>query len=510
MFKSKGLNLLKVAIFCTGVSGIVAEYTLSTLASYFLGNSIVQWTLMVSLMLFSMGVGSLCSKFIKTKLLQNFILLELGLSLIVSFSAMIVYTMGKYPMYTGMVVYGLGFLNGFLIGMEIPLVTRINEEYEKLRDNISSIMALDYIGSLVGGVFFVWVGLKILTLTYTPFVLGGVNLLVALMLMLQMKKAVSFQLWLKILSFVTLLSWGIGLVFAKPVEKFAEQARYREKVIYSEQTDYQKIVITQWHSDFWLFLNGNEQLSSKDEWMYHEPIVHVPMKLSGSRKRVLVLGGGDGCAVREILKYKEVEDVVLVDLDPAMTKLGKTHEVLTSLNKGAFEDEKVKVYNTDALRFLVADSSIYDVILVDLPDPKSVDISKLYSQEFYRLCKNHLSHTGVMITQAGSPMFAEEAFYCIEKTMASAGLGTLPMHNHVMTLGEWGFVIGSKYWDSEQLRKKSRSLTFDNTRWISNEAMLSLTSFGKSSVKKEELKVNTLNNPSVLIDYYLGGAWKLY
>lgn len=509
MPRSTRFNLLKVAIFCTGVSGIVAEYTLSTLASYFLGNSIVQWTMMVSLMLFSMGIGSLCSKFIKTKLLQNFILLELGLSLIVSFSAMIVYTMGKYPTYTGVVVYGLGFLNGFFIGMEIPLVTRINDKYEKLKDNISSIMALDYIGSLVGGMFFVWVGLKILTLTYTPFVLGGVNLLVALILMLQMKRNISFEWWVKGLSFFAIISWGVGLIFAKPVEKFASQSRYREKVIYSQQTDYQKIVITQWHNDFWLFLNGNEQLSSKDEWMYHEPIVHVPMKLSGSRKRVLVLGGGDGCAIREILKY-DVVDVVLVDLDPEMTKLGETHEVLIDLNKGAFEDGRVNVFNEDALRFLVADSTIYDVIIVDLPDPKSVDISKLYSQEFYRLCKNHLSQTGIMITQAGSPMFAEEAFYCIENTMASVGLGTLPMHNHVMTLGEWGFVVGSKYLDSEQLLKKSRTLEFENTRWISNEAMLGLTSFGKSEVKTEELKVNTLSNPSVLIDYYLDGNWKLY
>lgn len=510
MPKSTRFNLLKVAIFCTGVSGIVAEYTLSTLASYFLGNSIVQWTMMVSLMLFSMGIGSLCSKFIRTKLLQNFILLELGLSLIVSFSAMIIYTIGKFPMYTGFVVYGLGFLNGFFIGMEIPLVTRINEKYERLRDNISSIMALDYIGSLVGGVFFVWVGLKILTLTYTPFVLGGVNLLVALMLMMQMNKNVVFEWWVKTLSIVTVLGWFVGLVFAKPVEQFSEQSRYREKVIFSEQTDYQKIVITQWHNDFWLFLNGNEQLSTKDEWMYHEPLVHVPMKLSGSRKRILVLGGGDGCAVREILKYREVEEIVLVDLDPAMTTLGKTHEMLTRLNKRAFDDKRVVVQNADALRFLVADSSVYDVIIVDLPDPKSVDISKLYSQAFYRLCKNHLSHTGVMITQAGSPMFAEEAFYCIEKTMASVGLGTLVMHNHVMTLGEWGFVVGSKHMDSSELLRKSRNLNFENTRWISKEAMLGLTSFGKSDIKKEGLKVNTLSNPSVLIDYYLGGEWKLY
>lgn len=509
MTKSSGLNLLKVAIFCTGVSGIVAEYTLSTLASYFLGNSIVQWTLMVSLMLFSMGIGSLCSKFIKTNLLQNFILLELGLSIIVSFSAMIVYTMGKFPLYTGIVVYGLGFLNGFFIGMEIPLVTRINDGYEKLRDNISSIMALDYIGSLVGGVFFVWVGLKILTLTYTPFVLGGVNLLVAVMLMFQMKKNISFEWWLKGLSFFVIISWVIGLVFAKPVEIFASQARYREKVIYSEQTDYQKIVITQWHDDFWLFLNGNEQLSSKDEWLYHEPIVHVPMKLAGSRKRILVLGGGDGCAAREILKY-DVEELIVVDLDPSMTLLGKTHPVLTNLNNGAFENKRVRVENADALRFLVADSTIYDVIIVDLPDPKSVDISKLYSQEFYRLCKNHLSHTGVMITQAGSPMFAEEAFYCIEKTMSSVGLGTLTMHNHVMTLGEWGFVVGSNYLNSSQLLRKSRSLAFENTKWITKEAMLGLTAFGKSEVKKEELKVNTLSNPSILIDYYLDGEWKLY
>lgn len=507
--------ILKLALFATGLSGIVAEYILCTLATYFLGDSVLQWTLIVSIMLFSMGIGSKISKYIESNLFLKFIYIEFLLSILVSFSSLLAYISAGYTAYTGFIIYALSIAIGLLIGLEIPLVIRINKEFESLKVNISSVLELDYLGSLVGGLFFAFVGLPYLGLTYTPFVLGVVNFAVATILFLSVRKDISGKRKSSLtLSFVTVLTLIIvGVNIAQPVILHGEQKRYTDKVIYSTQSKYQRIVMTQWQDDYWLYLNGNQQFSTIDEDKYHEPLVHPAMQISKMAKDVLILGGGDGCAAREILKYPTVESITLVDLDPAVTELCSSHPILKEINQGSLSHSKVNVLNEDGFNYLTKNQKYYDVIIVDLPDPKTIEINRLYSLEFYKLCYRFLRPNGVIVTQAGSPYFATKAFKCIETTLNAASFNTAMLHNHVITLGEWGWILGVKKGNKEQLKNQLQSVEFKNvkTQWINNEAMLMMTSFGKEIYfdSKEEIEVNKIHSP-VLYQYYLKGNWDLY
>ena len=511
-FKSK---ILKIALFATGLAGIVAEYVLSTLATYFLGDSVFQWTMIVSIMLFSMGLGSRISKSFTNNLLQKFIYVEFTLSILSAFAALLAYTAAAYTAYTGLLIYSFSISIGLLIGLEIPLVIRLNQDFEELKINISSVMEKDYYGSLLGGVFFAFIGLPYLGLTYTPFVLGITNFLVALLLLAVLWPAIVLEARGKLisLSFAVGLFLLAGLIFAKPIILHGEQRRYKDKVIYEEQSRYQRIVITQWKNDYWLFINGNQQLSSLDEEMYHEPLVHPAMSLLPQPKSVLVLGGGDGCAVREILKYPEVEHITLVDLDPAMTHLGKEHPVLLQMNEGSLNSAKVEIINDDAFHFLENTRQYYDVVIIDLPDPKSVELGRLYSMEFYKLASRQMRPNGVLITQAGSPYFATKAFHCIDKSMEAAGFETQALHNQVLTLGEWGWVLGVKTEREIELKKRLQALTYDDleTQWINQEAMMLITSFGKDFFLNsgDSIRINTIHDP-VLYRYYLDGNWDIY
>lgn len=510
MFKNKS-TLLKAAIFATGFSGVVAEYILSTLAQYFLGNSVVHWVMIISLMLFSMGLGSRITKNFEIHLLKLFLLTEFGLSVIVSFSPLLVYTASAYTQAIGLLIYSLAVCVGLLIGMEIPLVIRINDDYEKLRFNISNILENDYYGSLLGGIFFAFIGLPIFGLIYTPFILGFVNFSVSIVVLIFLWDLLEERkTLLAIACFVAVLITA-GVFVTDPVIRFGEQQKYADKVIYAEQSKYQRIVITQWKDDYWLYLNGNQQLCTRDEVMYHEPLVHPALTLHPNPVNVLVLGGGDGCAVREILKYTKVKNITLVDLDPAMTELGKTNSILTKLNKNSLSNPKVKVLNEDGYKYMQSTENYYDVIIVDLPDPRSVELGRLYSHEFYKTSYRHLRSGGIIVTQAGSPYFATQAFSCIVETMKSAGFQTVPMHNQVITLGEWGWSLGVKQPTSD-VKKKLQKLDFKvPTRWINNEAMILITSFGKDfyPCKIDSVKVNRIHDP-VLHKYYMKGNWDLY
>ncbi|WP_237276755.1 polyamine aminopropyltransferase [Tenacibaculum ovolyticum] len=501
---------LKVALFATGISGIVAEYILSTLASYFIGNAILQFTLIVSIMLFAMGLGSRFSKWFTKQVIVYFIITELILSVLVSFSALISYVVYGITDISWLVIYILSICIGLLIGLEIPFATRINDEFEELRLNISNILEKDYFGSLIGGLFFAFVGLPYLGLTYTPFVLGLLNLGVSYYLFKVLKEYISVAAIKKLqVSYILVLILIIaGLYFAEPIVRFGEQVKYKDKIVYSQQTKYQKIVVTKWKEWYSLYINGNQQLSSFDEFMYHEPMVHLPMKLTGTHENILILGGGDGCLAREVFKYKDVKKVTLVDLDQNMIDLGKDYSVFKELNKNAMNNPKLTTITRDAFNFLEETNERYDIIFIDLPDPNNVDLNKLYTKEFYKLCKLKLKENGVFITQAGSPYYATKAFYCIDKTLKASGFKTIPMHNQVLTLGEWGWVMATKK-NVNLDRIKSVEFSSLNLKWLTNKAVPHLLSFGKPLVDTTGIKVNTIFSPK-LYTYYRQGNWDLY
>ena len=462
-----------------------------------------------------MGLGARFTKMMDGNLLEKFIWIEIALSILASFVSLITYTIATYTLYTGFAIYSLSIIIGLLIGMEIPLVIRINDQFETLKINVSSMMENDYYGSLLGGMFFAFVGLPFLGLTYTPFVLGFVNYSVAIVLLIVLWKDLDKQVKsrLSLANIFVLILLFSGMLNADNVIAHGEEMRYKDRVIYSKQTKYQKLVITQSNEDYWLFINGNQQLSTVDEIMYHEPLVHPLLQLYPNPRDILILGGGDGCAAREILKYDAVQHITLVDLDPEMTRIALEHPVLSEINQHAMEHEKVSIINQDGYTFLENGDSYYDIIIIDLPDPKSIELGRLYSYEFYILCHRALKPNGLIVTQAGSPYFAARAYKCIDKSMSEAGFSTVPIHNQVITLGEWGWILGAKSLSKEQFKDALVKLDFDGiqTKWINTEAMTLMTSFGKDFTidPSDSIEINTIHNP-VLFNYYMKGEWDLY
>jgi len=505
---------LKLSVFSTGLAGIVAEYIMATIATYLVGNAVVQWALIISVMLFAMGVGSRFSKFITRHVLEAYMLTELVLSVAVALSATLTYFLTAYIQQVSVVIYPMAMIVGGLIGLEIPLATRINQEFEELRLNISSIMEKDYFGALLGGLLFSFFALPYLGLTYTPIALGTINFLIAGLLLWAFHEEVK-RPYKVYLGFATSLSILVAILFlAKPIVFFGEQQRYQDRIIYEEQTPYQKIVLTEWKGYHWLYLNNNEQFSSYDEYRYHEPLVHPAMHASALRKHVLILGGGDGLAAREVLKYPEVEQITLVDLDEKVVQLCKTHPALAELNQGALDSPKVHAVFQDAYIFMEKSRQLFDVIIIDLPDPKTADLARLYSEEFYKLCQKHLIKGGVVVTQATSPHFSREAFLCIYKTLAQSGFSAVAYHNHVPTMGEWGWVMGINYPDikPDSLKEELTKIRFQNidTHFLNAEAMNGMLRFGKDMFENwDAIQPSTLNNLSVFWQYKNKG-WEIY
>lgn len=503
---------LKIAIFATGISGLTSEFILSTLASYFIGDVIIQWTIVLSIMLFAMGIGSHTSRLVTKRLLLTFLFIEFSLSLLISFSPLLVYAIAAKSEFIHILIYGLALLVGFCIGFEIPLATRLNETYESLNENISNIMSWDYIGSLIGGLLFAFWGLPYLGITTTAFTFGALNFSVAVLLFWNYRDVLKKESkWIisSILALISILS--IGFIKSESIILYSEQSRYKDKIVYQEQSKYQNITITQWQEHYWLFINGNQQLSTFDEFLYHEPMVHPIMALTPEHKNILIIGGGDGFNVKELLKYKDVTTITVVDLDPAMTKLGKEFKGIVKYNESALHHPKVTIKNEDGFTFLEKNETFYDIIIIDLPDAKTIEINKLYSLEFYHLAYHALRPNGHIITQAGSPYYATKAFYCIDKTMKTAGFTNLQMHNQVLTLGEWGWVIGSKKYTKKQMIQQLKKTSFKklNNKWLNQEAIPLITSFGKPLIDTSKVQINTINSP-MLYKYYLNGNWDLY
>ncbi len=231
-----------------------------------------------------------------------------------------------------------------------------------------------------------------------------------------------------------------GELFFLPISA-AEDNIYADDIIFARDTRYQHIVLTRFKDDIRLFLNSHLQFSSRDEYRYHEALIHPGLSAIPAPRRVLVLGGGDGLAVREILKYPQIESITLVDLDPEMTRLFSTHPMLTALNQKSFSASRVHIINADAFPWVDSDTESFDFIVIDFPDPTNYSLGKLYTTTFYKAAARHLSAQGLMVVQSTSPMFARDSYWCIAETIKQAGLQTYPYHVYVPSFGEWGFVI---------------------------------------------------------------------
>lgn len=301
----------------------------------------------------------------------------------------------------------------------------------------------------------------------------------------------------------------LAYMFSSPLVVFSSQKKFHDKVIFSKTTPFQRIDITSWKGEYWFYYNGVNQFSSIDEWLYYEPMVHPAMLLAESRKEILVIGGENGLIARELLKYEDMGNIHLLPMDSALYRLAKEHALFTHLNLNAHDDQRITVHFERAFQFLSERDNAFDVILIDIPDPLDLEINQYFTKEFYALCSKALKEKGILLTQAGSPYFATKAFYSINTTLKAAGFATIPMHNQVLSLGEWGWIMGGKGMTTSAMKHQIKNLDFNlvKTKWFDRESMAMMMAFGKPQAILDSLKINSLKNP-VVHKLYTQGTWK--
>jgi len=487
--------LLLTSVFVVATCGLIYELIAGTLASYLLGDSVTQFSTIIGLYLFSMGIGSWISKYFEKDILFWFIQIEILVGLVGGTSSSILYLVFESAASFRIILYSLVGITGILVGLEIPLLMRILKDRYEFKDLVSKVFTFDYIGALLASIVFPLLLIPYLGLIKTSYLFGILNVAVALIVCLNFHKEIKRASYLKIASIICLLALLAGFVLADAITKYAESLGYNDTIIYSKSTNYQRIVLTKKGKVLRLYLNSNLQFSSDDEYRYHEALVHPGLSAIPGAKKVLVMGGGDGLAVREILKYPGVKQISLVDLDPGMTNLFKSNPMLTELNKSSLLSPKVKVINADAFSWIRSQNEKYDFIIIDFPDPSNYSVGKLYSNSFYRLVRSILSEDGMIVVQSTSPFVAPKSFWSVNKTLESVGFFTTPYHNYVPSFGDWGYIMAATkpgYKVPEHFPEEVKFLT--------KEGIAQMLYFPKD-MQKQDAEVNKLNN-QVLVKYF--------
>lgn len=451
--------LVLASVFICAACGLVYELALVTLGSYLLGSTITQTSLVIAVSMFAMGLGAIATKPLLARPLAAFIGVELALALIGGLSVPLLYASFAWLHLYTPAMLAAATLIGALIGAEIPLLMAL---LQRLRAQdaaraIANINAVDYIGALIGGLAFPFLLLPTFGL------LEGTLLIAALNVTAAASVAIAFTYHDRptLLTTTATCTLVAALLLAmgwraSAFEASAQQALFRDPIVYSERSEYQSLVLTRGavtganYTDLRLYLDGDLQFSSVDEYRYHEMLVHPA--LNGPTSNVLILGGGDGLALREVLRTPDIDTVTLVDLDPAVVDLASTHPELVALNDHAWDDERVTYIADDAFTWARAQLSSrsaqpaarFDAIIVDFPDPDDASLAKLYTVEMYGMLARLLAPHGRLTIQAGSPFFSPHAFWSIDATVQAAGLVTVPYHTDVPSFGDWGFVYATR------------------------------------------------------------------
>ena len=430
------------SVFLIAACGLVYELIAGTLASYLLGDSVFQFSTVIGSYLFAMGVGSYLSKFIGRGLVARFVAIELMVGVVGGFSSAMLFLAFAYTQGFRLLLYAVVVAVGILVGLEIPLLMRILKERFQFRELVAHVLTFDYLGALGASLLFPIFLVPKLGMVRSAILFGLINAAVALWSTYLFRDRLQSPLSLRFSCLATIVLLGIGMVGAEQITRAADDSLYADEVIFARNTRYQRIVLTKWKDDVRLFLSSHLQFSSRDEYRYHEALVHPGLAAVEAARRVLVLGGGDGLAVREILRYPGIQSITLVDLDPEMTHLFSTHPMLVRLNGGSLSSPKLHVINQDAFPWLESNPDVFDFVVVDFPDPTNYSLGKLYTTAFYRLLAKHLSRQGLVVVQSTSPLFARQSYWCIVETMKQAGLAVYPYHVYVPSFGEWGYVLG--------------------------------------------------------------------
>ncbi len=494
-------NLYFASVFIVATCGLVYELVAGALASYLLGDSVTQFSTIIGCYLFAMGVGSYFSKYVQRNLLLFFVKVEILIGIVGGFSAVLLFLVFDYVSSFRLILYTVVFIIGMLVGIEIPLIMRILKDELEFKDLVSKIFTFDYIGALLASVLFPLVMVPHLGLVRTALFFGLLNVGVAFLTLVYFQKKMNWSKSLLGSSIVAFMALFIAFIYGNRLTEWVEAMSYGDKVVYSHSTSYQKILLTQSNNEMKLFLNGNLQFSSRDEYRYHESLVHPGLAAVKNPKHILIFGGGDGLAAREILKYPSVETITLVDLDKKMTELFSQNEFLTKLNHESILSPKLKVINQDAFLWIKDNPNKYDFIVVDFPDPTNFSLGKLYSLSFYRNLYSLLTEDGYAVVQSTSPFVARKSFWCINETLNEAGFSTAPYHSYVPSFGEWGYTIAGHrpYHLPEALPA--------GLRFVSMETLPGFFQF-PADMSALEVEPNKLNNQNLV--KYFENEWAPY
>ena len=509
---SRGVLLL--AVFLCAACGLVYELALLTLGDYLAGGGVRATSVVLGVVVASMGLGSLAAKAMLRRPLLAFAVVETTLAVVGGLSVL-----GLYAAYAWLDLYLPAVLLasvaiGTLIGAEVPLLMALLQQIrtQEAGAAVADLNAADYLGALVGGLAFPFLLLPVFGQLRGALVAGTVNLLAAGLVVGWLRSAgggprlprrTTAALAVLATTGVVVLSGAAAL--AEDFEVTARQRLYRAPITSAEHSRYQEIVVTRslpgTPTDLRLFLDGDLQFSSRDEHRYHEALVQPAM--AAGAETVLILGGGDGLALREVLR-SAVRRVVEVELDPAVLRLAREDPALRALNGDSMRDPRVEVVEADALQWLRGQHERFDVVIVDMPDPDDAATAKLYSAEFYALAGRLLLPGGRMAVQSGSPYFAAEAFWCVVKTVQSGGFHVRPYHVDVPSFGDWGFVLAGR--GSPPALQVPKGVTGE-LRFLDQATLDAATVFPRD-VRRVPVEPSTLDRPRIL-DYARRG-WQGY
>ncbi|MCZ6525377.1 MAG: polyamine aminopropyltransferase [Gammaproteobacteria bacterium] len=531
--------------------GLIYEYLLAHYAGRIIGAVETSIYGMIGIMIVAMGIGAFLAKWVKDPF-RGFAWLEVSIAFVGGCSVLIMATMVAltytlpawlqdiYELHPSMTTDGgvvdilqhasfllpflFGFILGAMIGMEIPLIARIRETIhgKHLLHNTGTIYGADYIGAGVGAAIWIYVCLKI-PILLAAIGTASVNALVGIFFLFRYRSQIRAPMGLWVahgLLIVTLVLLAIG--GARWINSM-NSTLFKDKVEYTKVTPYQHITLTKRIKGkglpevISLYLNGRLQFSSNDEVIYHSFLTYPAMLTSARHEKILVIGGGDGLAVRDILQWKP-DLVTLIDLDKAMIDLfsGKDEAVpeginrkILALNEKALLDKRVQIIIGDAfleIEKLISNEQYYDTIIIDLPDPSHPDLNKLYSSYFYKRLRELLSGDGTIAIQSTSPYHAKKAFISIGKTLESAGFVVNQYHANVPTFGEWGWSIGSKYGESPLQRIHDFSTLPVAAQWMSLAQIQAAFVFAPDFYQNTDgIEINTLG--SNMVYQYHHDAW---
>ena len=486
---------LLASVFVVAACGLVYELAAGALASYLLGDSVLQFSTVIGAYLFAMGVGSWLSRFLDRQLPAHFLRIELLVALIGGFLPALLFVAHAYaPGAFRALLYGLVGVVGILVGLEIPLVMRILKREVALKNLVSQVLTFDYLGALAVSVAFPIVLVPHLGLIRTGLLFGLLNAAVGVWALWVFRHELRRLAAHGAACGLTVFVLAAGFIQADAITTMAEDHFYQDRIVLAATSPYQRVVVTQGRTGAKLFLNGNLQFAERDEYRYHEALVHPAMAAYGAPRRVAVLGGGDGMAVREVLKYPSVQSITLVELDPNMTRLFTRDPAMARLNGGALSSPKLTIVNTDAFQWLQAGTDTFDVIIVDFPDPTNFSIGKLYTNSFYSLLANRLSASGYAAIQTTSPLVARQSYWTIASTIESVGLTATPYHANVPSFGEWGYMLAShRPW-------RLPTALPDGLRFLTPQTLSLLFDFPKD-MARVPTEVNRLSNQVLVMTY---------